>query len=641
LEIYDVEGQKKRSSQIRQLLIANHLCDIDADGRPNGKRWLTGGNLPDKGGITEWFYFCQGLWNEDENYGNLTEKMLKYYAPLDHFTTFEPFFCILELVRNKQALSVGLVKKFEGYAKKYLEWYMKSQEDFIGVNDNTPCLMVAGLVLGGEYFGEQRWIEEAESRLLRLQSMLERRGFLSEYNSLTYTPLSLYGLSAISNYAKHKECIRLSLACEARIWEAIAALYQPSVSQTAGPYARAYPVDKLAQSYNMRTLLYVVLGDECGVTPINTIFAGDKDENFYWHISAAHIGSMLYHCPKELGESMLVKDFPYVVQGTAEGSASADSFLLPLDGYVYQENVQCRNVFEELNEQDEIFEYGAGVINLYTYFDETYSMGTATRDWHNGVQTDNFTLLYADRKKAVNQSQVGTLFANYVVNASNLMRDDLGRKMAFQSERTAMVLYRPKWQGEKVLEAGLNLIFGNSSLLKNVSIGDAVLSREKLDEEGILYRGTQLIPVFVHTAGLYIMLIPLVAQKDCEDALIEFANMGENAKLTIYNYKGDGKERIYHKKGFCCLTNGFVCEVRRENEYGSFDEFIKIMKEFSITDEIRTNIHTRYALEREICYKGSDKTLACCVSPLTDGVKYMTVDGRQISEEKFIVTGVC
>lgn len=639
-EFYDLPGQQERASQLRRLLIQNHLKDISPEGRPIGKKWLIGGGEPDLGGRSEWFYLCQGLWNESDSYGALTEAIDPYFTPLEGFGTFEPCFCMLELTRNKTALTANQVKKFEDYAQRYMHLYMHPDSDLIGVNDNTPLLMIAGLILGGEYFGRDEWKKEGRERLLRTKRLLARRGFLSEYNSLTYTPLSIYGLAIIVNFARCEECRALALELEIELWKHVAAMYQPSVCQTAGPYARAYPQDKLAHSYQMRTLLYILLGDKCGVSPINTIFAGDPDENYYWQISAAHIGSMLYHCPKAIAEGMLKKPYPYLVRGTAEFSASADSHMLtpPLgDGYASEENL-LRSDFEKLDEQDSTEEYSAGVLSLYSYQDEDYSIGTATHEWHNGAQTDSFTVLYSKKGTAHSQEEVGTVFANYGVNGSDCLGNDMGRKIAMQHERTAMVLYRPKWCGEEVSEAGLHIVFGNGALVNKMQVGERRLEGEALQAEGTHYTGRELTPVFVHMGHLYLMLIPLVAEKDREKASLELKNDGGNLLVTIYNDKGS-KTR-YHKKGFCLLTNGFVCELRKQEEYKSFEDFIEKMQDFRICEQIRRNIHTRYAVEREIRYEGEGAALECCISMLTDGVKYMTVNDELFEEVKFFAGGV-
>lgn len=43
------------------------------------------------------------------------------------------------------------------------------------------------------------------------------------------------------------------------------AFYHETTSQAAGPYARAYRQDKLARTYNMRFLMYALLGEKCRI----------------------------------------------------------------------------------------------------------------------------------------------------------------------------------------------------------------------------------------------------------------------------------------------------------------------------------------------------------------------------------------
>lgn len=628
-EFYDVEGQKKRAALIRRLLIENHVKDINTDGTLNGEKWLYGGSDPEKGGFTEWFYFCQGLWNEDASYAKITENISKHFAPMNTFGTFEPFFCCMELIRNRASLTETLIDKFEKYALKYMDIYMMDDSDLIGVNDNTPILMIAGLILGGEYFNNSKWLKVGHERLNKLKKLLLRRGFLSEYNSLTYTPLSIYGLAAIVNYSQNEEYRVLALECETELWKQLASLYMPSVSQTSGPYARAYPQDKLCYSYSMRTLMYILLGDKCSVNPINTIFAGDNDENYYWQISAAHIGNMLYHCPKSIAEEMLCKKYPIIVRGSAEVSASADTHMLaPLGkGYLSRENLY-RTDFKELNEQNFIDEYSAGTVNIYSYQEKDFSIGTATKDFHNGVQSDNFMLIHSKSETPTSQNEIGTVFANYIVNDSAYERDDYGRKVAFQHEKTAMVLYRPKWYKGGVKKAGLSIVFSNANLINAVKYDGYIVDK-------FPYKNKELLPLFCDIGNLYIMIIPMICDKDMEEASVEISRESGNLILTLYNYMD--KEIQFNKKEFCIKTNGFVCEVRRKSEYGSFDEFIKEISKFKLTDKLRCNIHTRYAIEREVCYVGQNVKLECCIGVLTDSIKYMTVNDELYTETKFLI----
>ena len=472
-DFYDISGQIARARQINKLVIDLHRKDIDDDFHPIGQKWLIGGGDPQKGGTEEWFYLCQAFWNYDDSYGELTDRIRPWFSPLKGYGPFTPFFAALALVRNQSALTPALIAYFEDFVLRTMPINME-EGDFIAVNDNTPSMIAAGLILAGEYFGKPEWIAKGKERIGQLRDMLARRGFLSEYNSLTYIPLSLYGMAAIVNYVKDEEAVQMALAQEIRIWKTTLAFYHHSTCQNAGPYARAYNRDKLAKTYQLRCLMYALLGDKCGVSPINTIFADtltakDYDDNYYWHICNAFVANMVYHCPKTMVEEFFARSYPYIVRGTAETSASADAHLLPpLPGFISNEANLQRDPFRELKAQADCYEYPAGVIDIYSYIHKRFSMGTATRDWHNGVQSDGFTVLYADRDHATDQKQIGTVFANYTLNGSSPLDGDLGRKVAFQHNTTAMVLYHPKYMVKELEEACLNIVFGNRGLIDRV-----------------------------------------------------------------------------------------------------------------------------------------------------------------------------
>lgn len=637
-EFYDIPGQIERAREINRRIIELHRKDIDENYRPIGKKWLIGGGNPNKGGGEEWFYLCQAFWNYDDSYGELTDKIRPYFELLTGFGPFTPFFATLALVRNKRALTPALVADFEEYVLKYMDVNMSDESDFIGVNDNTPAMIAAGLILAGEYFGRPEWVAMGKKRVRTLQALLNRRGFLSEYNSLTYTPLTIYGMAAIVNYAKDEEAVVLALEQEKRIWHRTLALTHLATCQNAGPYARAYLQDKLAMTHHIRCLLYALLGDKCKVNPINTIFApgydfpGNYDDgNYYWQIINAFVANMVYHCPKAYVQELFTRQYPYIVRGTAETSSSADSHLIkPLSGFIGSKENVLRDPFEELAQQDECYEYSAGVIDIYSYIDKDFSLGTATRDWHNGVQSDGFTLLYAASEQATCQEQIGTVFANYTLNGSNPLSGDLGRKIAFQHRTSAMVLYHPKSMANPVTEAALKLVFGNNRMLRKVIVGEQPLD---ICKDGLLHHTQQLEPVFVEAANLYMMFVPLMAQEDRKDAFLELSNQNGNMVVGIYNYRGEPK--AYARKGLCLLSNGFVCEVRKTTEYESLEDFAAAMGNFKVTETRRSNIHTRYAVERDCCYHNSGLELSCSYSVLTDGIKYMTINGKCLPQVDF------
>ena len=638
-DFYDISGQIARARQINKLVIDLHRKDIDDDFHPIGQKWLIGGGDPQKGGNEEWFYLCQAFWNYDDSYGELTDRIRPWFSPLKGYGPFTPFFAALALVRNQSALTPALIAYFEDFVLRTMPINME-EGDFIAVNDNTPSMIAAGLILAGEYFGKPEWIAKGKERIGQLRDMLARRGFLSEYNSLTYIPLSLYGMAAIVNYVKDEEAVQMALAQEIRIWKTTLAFYHHSTCQNAGPYARAYNRDKLAKTYQLRCLMYALLGDKCGVSPINTIFADtltakDYDDNYYWHICNAFVANMVYHCPKTMVEEFFARSYPYIVRGTAETSASSDAHLLPpLPGFISNEANLQRDPFRELKAQADCYEYPAGVIDIYSYIHKRFSMGTATRDWHNGVQSDGFTVLYADRDHATDQKQIGTVFANYTLNGSSPLDGDLGRKVAFQHNTTAMVLYHPKYMVKELEEACLNIVFGNRGLIDRVLIDGTPVPVPDIDGE-TFFESRALKPVFVETAGLYMMFLPLIAPEDQPEASMELRTHNGCVSIRLYNYRGPA--RPWQRKEACMLTNGFVCELRPAGEFESLEAFAHAFSSFTLTQNRRANIHTRYAFERECFYRSAENELRCCYSPATDGIKYMSINGKSLPQVDFVM----
>ncbi|MES9143988.1 hypothetical protein ABEP44_12725, partial [Cutibacterium acnes] len=99
--------------------------------------------------------------------------------------------------------------------------------------------------------------------------------------------------------------------------------------------------------------------------------------------------------------------------------------------------------------ENETYEYPAGTGRISTYMTADYAMGTATHEFHNGIQTDSFHILYGNRIPAVHQRDLRTVYARYIVNekmpdAANYLLEDEGRKICIQEKNSAVVLYKPK-----------------------------------------------------------------------------------------------------------------------------------------------------------------------------------------------------
>ena len=91
------------------------------------------------------------------------------------------------------------------------------------------------------------------------------------------------------------------------------------------------------------------------------------------------------------------------------------------------------------------YEYPAGNGRISTYMTEDYALGVASHEFHNGIQTDAFHLLYRRRIPALQQRDIGTVYARYLVNEKQpshqmVILEDDGRKLGIQHKNTAMML---------------------------------------------------------------------------------------------------------------------------------------------------------------------------------------------------------
>lgn len=629
MERYDEIGQKNRAKQINDLVLQYHLKDVNPDGTLSGEKWK-------RCGLKELFWFCEAAWNTSAEYASLTEKMLLQHPEFERFHTFVPFMCMVNLLKNGSRLTPKLTQRFEEYVRAMMPVNLRHDWDFVGVNDNTPAMIMTCCILAGEHFSEPEWKRTGLARLEAFSQMLERRGFTSEFNSPTYTPITIYALAMLAELARDEEVKKLALSCETRMWEQVIPLYQSEACNLAGPYSRAYEEDRRCRTYNIRYLFYALLGDACAITPLNTVFRGQKQTDFYFQLANVWIANGMYHCPKALAETVFRRNYPYVVRGTAEVSVSADTYLVPcLGGNDMTIENLTRTDYGNLFEQNDLFEYPAATVNLYTWMDRDYSMGTCSRPFHNGSQTDSFMVLYSKNGGASSEEEIGTVFATYVINQEIDFRNDAGRKVALQNENSAMVLYRPCPCSKEVETAKLQIVCDNLSTgINSAWCEGTVISKQELMQPGFCKTLDGLNPICVETESVYLFFLPMIAERDRPDAVIELKHIENTLCLNFYNYKG--KARKFANKELCLKTNGFVCEVRKKSAYKNLCEFAEDMiGGCERSDLMRTNLHARYAFTRESGYRNRDTGFQVCYSPLSEGFRYCMVNGREPYPVKF------
>ena len=631
--MYDEIGQLKRAEKLNKKLIDLYLKDMLPGGALHGDKFPYGGR--------EKLFFCTALFNSSSDYAKDAETILSDPNQFGGFCTFVPFMTMVDLHRSKQNLTENLIKAFEENIQKHLHATMDDAWDFVGVNDNTPVMKMALLLLAGTYFDRPDCRAVGLERLAKLKAMLTRRTYLSEFNSPTYEAVTLNALASLVNYDKDDEVRQVALWCEQQVWKCFMNHYHRDTCTQAGPYSRAYLPDSLGIAHQNRFLLYAVMGDDFPINPWNTIFSEEREDPDSLHkhhtitgetlalqVSQGWLGNMIYHCPKAFINEALNRSYPFVTRGDAEVSSSFDDHrILQSAAWYYGEGEVD---FSPLLEQDDLYEYPASETKIYSFLNNGYAMGTCTYPFHNGMPTDSYHLLYTRGDAAKNRTEVGSVFARYEFNAKGVQNYPfenhgihcMGRKFAFQHENTAMVLYRPKTYNEPLCSLQLTLLFYNRHKL----IDELWVGNESVDLNNLPFKRTGNIPVYIRSGDVYMAYMPLNSKGQFGEGSVAITQRLGFTYVSFINYEGEPK--TYHRKGLCLIPNGFINEVRNKKEAGDFDCFKNEFTFDDITDRMYTNMHTRFTYCREVTYRRPGLEMSCEISPISEGIKYMSVNGK-------------
>jgi hypothetical protein len=201
-----------------------------------------------------------------------------------------------------------------------------------GGNNNFTCmysyfLACAGQVLQGYSFEvkhhlipavytSERLRQIGFNALLLVQSYAERDAVFAEWNSPTYSAVSLMALAKTRRDVADPVIRRIALDTQIKLWHELLALYHPKLNLSCGPYSRAYRVDILGQVSLMRALLcYVGLSRDHSLVKllderqVGIHFHHGGDMPFNW-ANIAWLVSCDYHLPKDAVAELRQRVFP-------------------------------------------------------------------------------------------------------------------------------------------------------------------------------------------------------------------------------------------------------------------------------------------------------------------------------------------
>ncbi|AEE96529.1 hypothetical protein [Mahella australiensis] len=637
-QFYDIEGQKQREQQVCDLLIDYTIDDFDEYGN-----WISNVWPPNGPGLRERLWFASaylaGGQKKSIELANAIIKTSKYA-----FCHFSPMAALQLLIKHGDKLDAEAAETLRSYLGNVLDDFKGGDLDFVGVNDNFPCMSTYTALFGGKLFDKPDLYDIGVKRLNQLKGLFSRRGVATEYTSPTYTPIHALAMAEIANYIDDETLRETALQCEERIWVDILGHYHPSTSQIAGPYSRAYTVDSTGHTHQARFILYALLGDKLPINPVNTLFAskdGERGEVIhgsapFMQVSTTWFMGTYYHCPAYLVEAMLNKDYPFTFKATTEYGPSTD---VP----------QVDRPKIDLSREDEVYEYPAGTGTVSTYMTQDYALGVSSNEFHCGVQTDSFHVLYRRRRPVRSQADVATVYARYIINdkkpgqynyygqfdaqVGDSLLWDQGRKVGIHHDNTAMMLYKPKIYGHKGVESlKLSLIFpAQYGPVEEIWLGDGKLN-------GPDGHSVEPCTVFVKDGPVYMAFHPLILTDCGREYAIKVEQTNDYVMVSLYNYEGPARD--FPRRGFLLTGNGFVSEVRSEDEVGSFENFRDMMKDVKTSDELFTCMHWRWTYMRRTKYERDGLTMECEYSPASEGVKCVSINGSVSEAPKLKISGI-
>ncbi len=436
MHFYDTSSQTERKKQFASLTSEHLKGKFSATGE-----WL----LPEMDMGMREFMWCTNALLTTETAENVTlanriiQRNLPGYRHC-HFMTF----CIAQSIWHfEPLLAPETLSAMDTYFLQWVDSFKGFGMDFVGANDNFPCMATATMLFAGQRYGREDCMALVEKRLRQLRAMQKRSDFPSEYNSPTYTGVSLIALAEIAEHVPDtlKE---LALAAEGWFWRDLLVHFHLPTAQLAPPYARAYPIDYTACTHHARFAYWALFGDKLPVTPLETIGIPEKglpgmilhhDPDFL-RISCVWALLPTYHCPAALAKEALHRTYPCTITGKADPA--------------YWINLS--SPFKDLPAPHEpkVSYQGVGFqgSQITTYMTDMYAMGSSLYPFLCGDQTSSLQVNYVKNPPAQKQEDVKTIFTRYVVNdrpidwtSSSFV--DYGQKICIQYENTSLSAWWP------------------------------------------------------------------------------------------------------------------------------------------------------------------------------------------------------
>lgn len=510
-------------------------------------------------------------------------------------------------------------------ARRTMQWHARqvfktfrgaAQPDykFHGANDNMPMMATCGLILGGEIMGNAQAVLHGYWNLNQLRRLLSRAAWASEYNSSTYSAITLAGAAKIATLSRSAEIRRMARRIEARLWAEVLLHYHPGTLRQAGPQSRAYCIDYAGHTHTLQMVLWTVFGSELtGRDPIASYFHPDGREVLHFegnpYASIAEFCDAVdtdFHVPPELAELIRARRYPALLRGCAEG-------MRRFDGQGARSHTQ-------------------------TYMEPDFSLGTVNGPFCGGEQTASLYATYRRRPRVRSFRDSASVFFKYLDADVEIGKKDAsvdghyagehffksrGWCYTLQKRNVALLLCTPDLTEDRLRTDTLKLdvVFpAHYGRLRRTVIGDGRV------RNGAQGESADVAPVSGEAGEVYVHVQPLIPTSLKRQAAVRFTASHEYEILELVNY--EGPRRTFARGELACVLNGMVLTVVSRSKCKSLKAFHKAMSDCLVVDYLLAG-HRFFQFSRE------DAEFEVCLTTCPFGVQTEAVDGRTVSRPHF------
>ncbi len=504
------------------------------------------------------------------------------------------------------------------HAKQVFRTYEGSAQSdlkFHGCNDNMPMMSTKALILGGEKLNNQTAYAQGVWNLNEFRRLLSRAAWASEFNSSTYSAITLSNLAKIASLAKDPLVRKTAEECECRLWAELLLHYHPGTRLAGGPQCRAYAIDCAGHTHSVQALFWLIFGPELsGRDLIGSYFHPDGIEVI--HFAGNHMQSVAefcdmfdteFHLPEELAELIEKRTYPALTRGRSES-------MMRYSG--------C-----------------SGEYHTVSYMEEEFSLGTVDTPLCGGEQTLQLFATYKRKPVVKTFRDSATVFYRYRTDRLPIGVQERSADGGFQNEKytesngwayaiqktnAAMLLTIPNLVKTIPLRTDilkLDIVFpAHYGTIRRSVIGDFPIC------SGASGTSSEVCPVSIETGEVYLHIVPLIPTSLQRKHALRFLSPKGYQVLELINYEGE--TRLFEANELEFIQNGFVFTIDSRRKWKSLEEFHRKNSDFQLVDY---TIHRH----RFIRFKRSDVQFEVCYTPADFGVQTHAVDGRNTPEPVF------